>query len=121
MPTLARPLAVPMVPDRESGLLPVEPRARSVARPERRMSAAFARDLRRQSGNTLPDLADAFGVSVSMVRRIEAGEAPLSVEKLMRLAPAGLEFCRDMFDALAIVRRAANDGPSPQLELPGVR
>ena len=71
MPNLARIIPT----DLGSGILPVEESRRSVARPERRMSAAFARDLRKCGGHTLHEVADAWGVSVSRVRQIEAGLA----------------------------------------------
>ena len=82
------------------------------------MSAAFARDLRQCGGHTLRDMADAFGVSVSRVRQIESGDAPLALEKVFLLSADGLRFASEVFGALADVREA-NDSPSPQLSLFG--
>lgn len=113
MPNLARIIPT----DLGSGILPVEESRRSVARPERRMSAAFARDLRKCGGHTLHEVADAWGVSVSRVRQIEAGLAPLSIEKVFLLSADGLEWAGDVCHALAEGRRA-NDA-TEQLTLFG--
>jgi transcriptional regulator with XRE-family HTH domain len=84
------------------------------------MSAALARDIRRESGNTRQELADAYGVSPSKETQYESGYADLPHGKTLGLAPAGLRFVGRFYLALADVRENDNSDAALQLALPGV-
>lgn len=102
-------------PHRAFGTLPRQRYARAVPTP-RQVAGVIALGMRKASGNTVAELAEAQGLGASKLGRIERGDETWGMDRVLRLAPAGIRWVGETLVMIADIQATPANGQN-QLSL----